>query len=224
MVFKTTLNKDILNMVFEYANISVEYVYYKRHKESLSGFRNIKLNYNCLLCNKKLRNVGLHGHYGFIIYFYKYYDVDMTKYCFNKRGITRYYHSKHTRYNNTSREYEIVNNNNINIVYDHLRNVIGDVEEGEHHISITIRNMMDEKVLGKLIIKTMNYITKSYMRLNKEKRNLNRCGIKVNIRSDKMDNIITNIKKSILDMNDIKLGYYCKNCVNHSKIYKFINL
>lgn len=225
MVFKTTLNKDILNIVFEYANISVDYLYYIRQKESLCGFRNIKLNYNCGLCDKKLRNIKQQGYYGFMLYFYKYYDVDITNYCFNKTGLTRYYHSKQSRFNPISREYELVSNKNIDFIHNHLRNVCGDVQEGIGHISITIRNMMEEKILGMLIIKTMNYISRSYIRFNKEKRHLQKCGVKMDINIDKLDNIKNSINMSILDMNDdIKLGYYCRTCANSSKIYKFIKL
>ena len=211
MVFKTCFSKDILNTIFEYADIIPQYDCYKRQSLSVIGYKNIKMSYNCNCCNKKIRNPKLHASYGFILQFYKYYDVKMTNCCYKPNDITRFYHPK--------RQPD-------EILYNILRNVQGDVTEGPYNFSIQMANTVDDKVLGKLIINTLSYLGNRINQFNKEKRRLEKCGVKIYTKMDSKNKITSKIKKSILDLNenDVKVGYYCKNCCNNKKYYKFVKL
>ena len=210
MVFKTILNRDILNIIFEFADITPKYDYYKREKLSLTGYKNLKMEYNCTACEKRIRNPKLHATYGFIINFYKYYSVDITNHCYSDSEISRFYHMKKTKPDNE--------------LYEVLRNVQGDVTEGVYNFIISMGNVVDDKILGKLIIDTIAYISNVINKFNKDRRRLHKCGIEIDVKMDSKEKILNKIKRSILDLNDIKIGYYCKSCSNNKKYYKFIKL
>lgn len=211
MVFKTKLNEDILNIIFEFTDINPKYEYYKRVKQSSIGYKKINMEYNCCLCKKKIRNIKLHGIYGFILYFYNYYDVEMTSHYYDKNGISRFYQPKKT---NSDRE-----------LYEILRNVQGDITETPYCFSISMRNIIDKQILGKLIINTMSNLLSNVNKFNHSKRKLERCGIVIDVKMDSKEKILNKIKTSILNLNDgVTIGYYCKNCCNNKKYYNFIKL
>lgn len=210
MVFKTNFSEDILNTIFEFAGIIPKYEYYKRSKNSQIGYKNIKLAYKCLLCDKKLRNIKSNGVYGFCIEYYEYYEITLPNTSFRKEGISRFYHSKRKPDDNK--------------LYDIIRNLPGDVTEGAYNFSITLRNTMDGKILGKLLIDTFTYITNLFNKINRDKRKIERCGIEIEIKMDSKGKILNGIKKDLLDSNDISVGYCCKKCSNNRKYYNFIKL
>jgi len=209
MVFKTSLTEDTLNTIFEYADIIPQYECYKRLSLSVIGYKNIRMSYNCNSCNKRIRNPKQHGVYGFILEFYKYYNVEMTNYCYKTNNTSRFYHTK--RHQDA-------------VLYKILRNVQGDVTESPYYFSINMSNTVDDKILGKLIINTLLYISNCINKFNKDKRRLEKCGIEIEVEMFSKEKIINTIKKSILDLNDIQIGYHCKNCCNNKKYYKFIKL
>ena len=210
MVYTTPLPTDILNLVFQFADVNKEYKYYKQKKKSQTGFKQIKLHYNCQSCNKKIRR-NKDAVYGFMIDYYDYYKVKMPDVLVGKKTLSRFYHFKK-------------NNQELDF-YDKLRNVEGHVTESPFAISITMLNRNQGKVLGKIIIKTFNYINKSYVKLDKCKKMFNNIEVAFKSELVPQEEVNNDIISFILDNNDnLKIGHHCKNCINNNKIAHFVKL
>ena len=221
MPFKTPLNSDILNIVCEYSGIDPTFYYYKQVKKSKEGFRDVKLHYKCMKCNKCIRNLKT-ATYGFFLNIYEYYDADITEYYFCKDGISKFYHSKFR----TIRSDDIrvtTRNEELRVRLDRTKGELN--ETRPYHFILKMRNVWDDgKILGKLIIKTMNSLNNIFDRFNKERRRLERCGINVELEMIGKNDYMGNIKKSILDNNkNVDLGYYCSMCSKDTMFGSFIN-
>lgn len=220
MPFKTQLNSDILSLMCEYAGIDPTFYYYKQVKKSKEGFRDLKLHYRCMKCNKCIRNLKS-ASYGFIINIYNYYYVDMTDYYTNNDGISKFYHSKfrtirENDYRVTARNEEL---------RDKLDNTYGELDETRpYHYILRMRNVWEDgQILGKIILRTIYSLKNIFDRFYKEKRRLERCGIKVDVNMIEKDTYLGNIKRSILDNNDnVDLGYYCSVCAKDTMFGSFI--
>lgn len=222
MPFKTILNKDVLNIIFDYCGITAEYNYYKNVKKSMTGFRNLKLKYKCCKCKKNLRNINT-SVFGFIINFYDYYIVDNKKYFNSESRLSKFRHQK--RYNAITGIYGIGDINFQNV----LNNLLGNITESLYHYNILISNHRDGKILGRLIIKRLKNISSGLTRLNREKNRLEKYGINMNVEYIEKDliikNLIINIKKRISVLNNnIMVGYYCKPCSKDESYYNFMKL
>jgi hypothetical protein len=220
MPFKTKFNEDVLNEIFDYAGLKAKYNYYKQEKKSNTGFRDIKIHYKCECCGKTMRSLS-NKNYGFLLYFYNFYLVNMTDYCVPK-GLSRYYHPKKLKYNNNMDRHELLDSE----LDETLNNSLGDLIETNYHYILKIRNKMNGKILGKIVLKTLNYIETIYSGFNKYKRKMEKCGIDIkNIEIESQESILKSIKLSLINMNDnVKLGYYCSICLKKSNIYNFIKL
>ena len=208
MPYLTPLPTDILNIVFDYANISKEYQYYKQRKKSKQGYKNIKLNYHCKMCNRKIRNYK-DAIYGFPLYHYKYYESDIPLVLIGNKTLSRFYHYK--KHNN---EY-----------YENIRNVQGNITESPSAINITMLNINDGKILGNKIIKTINYIDKSYTKLKKCEKMFRGLDIDFVHKIPAQSNIYDKTISYIVNNNkDLEIGHHCISCKIDERIYKFIKL
>lgn len=222
MPFKTKLNEDVLNIIFNYADIKANFNYYKQTKKSKQGFRSIKLVYKCTKCNKKIRNIS-DKIYGFILYHYRYYFIKSLN--INRFGTKRYYHPKNK---------SIINDDGHQVkgftreFLEILESLVADIRENNYCISIRIPvySEDDKKFLGKCILRSFNDITTHYDKFNKYKRNLQSQGII--IKEPEMiskDKFIKKVKLEMLNLNkDLKPGYYCSMCVKKTSYYDFVKL
>lgn len=218
MPFKTNLNKDVLNLICNFAGINSSFYYYKQEKRSKEGFKNLKLEYKCNKCNKTIRNLKT-AKYGFILEYYDYYNVNMTDYYVND-GISKFYHSKYQSFRDGMTN---TRNENLRLLLDKKN---GELDETRpYHYILRMKNTWDDgKILGKIILKTINHLDSIYHKFNREKRRLERCGIDIKVEIENKNSCINKIKKSLLDLNkeELLLGYYCSGCTKTTNFSNFI--
>lgn len=210
MPYKTILNEDILNIIFDFAGLDCEYKYYKRKKEASMGFRDLKINYKCNKCNKNIRKLNK-SSFGFIINYYDYYATDNTKSYYRPRNVCSFYHSKYK-----------INEELVKI----LENVIGDVIENRYEYIIKMQSELNNKIIGKLIILGLNNINHIYDKFLKDLKKMKRYGILIELQMMTKNEYIKMLKEELIIKNEdnIDVGYYCTLCSKNTSYYNFIKL